>query len=158
MCPAVDDLTVIDMGDHDQFFQTLSEVRRRGDPFWWLYASRCSECGQVWLIAQEERQNDIFILRRLDQETSEALINNDVWPSDFDRYERLLQIGRDARREVRFADPFDSSLLFTIKDLASERPGIRVSEIATLLNLDHRLATKLAEKVKGQMQVVITFD
>src|SRR4051794_18251053 len=106
-CATLNDLAVIDMGDHDGVFQTLIKLRERGEPWWWLYASRCNVCGQVWLVAQEERQNDVFILKRLDETATTGLLAADRWPSDFDRYETLLEIGRAAGRKVSFVDPFD---------------------------------------------------
>jgi len=36
-------------------------------PFWWLVLYGCRSCGQGWLVAQEERHNDIFCMRRLDE-------------------------------------------------------------------------------------------
>src|SRR4051794_9844278 len=54
-CITLPDLTVVDMGEHDQVFETLEEEVRRGQPFWWLSAYRCSACDDWWLVAQEER-------------------------------------------------------------------------------------------------------
>jgi hypothetical protein len=146
------------MGDHESVFQTLIKLRERGEPRWWLYASCCEACGQLWLVAQEERQNDVFILKRLDQTAATDLSTADVWPRDFDRYETLLEIGRVAGKKVSFVDPFDSSLVATIEDLARDRPYIAVSEIARLLNLDLRLATALARAVVRTTGVIIKFD
>ena len=146
-CGHFHDLAVVSMGQHDEVFRTLQMVRKRGMPWWWLYASTCSVCGQTWLIAQEERQNDLFILRRLDPATAERVIRDAVWPQDFDRYETLLEIGREAGHSVRFADVADSPLMHTIADLAKERPGIRVSELASLLNLNPPVAAELARRV-----------
>jgi hypothetical protein len=109
-------------------------------------------------VAQEERQNDVFILKRLDQTAATDLSTADVWPRDFDRYETLLEIGRVAGKKVSFVDPFDSSLVATIEDLARDRPYIAVSEIARLLNLDLRLATALARAVVRTTGVIIKFD
>jgi hypothetical protein len=146
-CGRLDDLAVVPMGHHDEVFRTLHLVRKRGMPQWWLGACTCSACGQTWLVAQEERQNDIFILRRLDTATARRLLGDGVWPPDFDRFERLLEIGRAAGHSVRFADVADSTLLHTVADLARERPGIRVSELASLLNLDPAVAAELARQV-----------
>ena len=154
-CALLDDLAVIDMGAHDEIFRTLDEVRMRGTPWWWLYASACKACGQHWLVAQEERQNDIFILRRLNQEVADRLIKENIWPTEFDQYESLLRIGRDSGKSVRWADLADSSLLATIADLAQGRPGIRVSELASLLNLDPVDAAGLARQIKDAK---ITYD
>src|SRR5437763_16691532 len=74
-----------------------------------------------------------------------------------DWYERLLEIGREAGRAWRFAEPMDSSLQFTVTDLARERPGIRVSELASLLNLDPAMANNLARRAVETEEVSITF-
>jgi hypothetical protein len=40
-----------------------------------------------------ERRNDIYCLRRLDADEVNELLQKNVWPSDFDRYESLLRLG-----------------------------------------------------------------
>lgn len=146
------------MGEHEGVFDTLRQVRRRGMPWWWLGCAECRTCGQVWLIAQEERQNDIFIMRKLDADAGYQLVSNDVWPTDFDRFERLLEIGRDSGHRVNFVDPLgDSSLIDTAGDLAQERPGIRVSELASLLALPPALAAEVARQAVADRGVTITF-
>lgn len=157
-CATLAGLAVVPMGEHEGVFDTLSEVRRRGMPWWWLGCAECRACGQVWLIAQEERQNDIFIMRKLDADAGYQLVSNDVWPTDFDRFERLLEIGRDSGHRVSFVDPLgDSSLIDTAGDLAQERPGIRVSELASLLALPPALAAEVARQAVADRGVTITF-
>jgi hypothetical protein len=156
-CGHLGDLTVVPMGHHEEVFRTLDIVRKRGMPWWWLYVSVCKSCGQTWLVAQEERHNDLFILRRLDEVATDRLMRDGVWPPDFDQYEELLKIGRAAGHSVRFFDVADSPLLHTIADLAKERPGIRVSELASLLNLTPVVAADLARQVLSDT-VRITFD
>ncbi len=146
-CGRLAGLAVVPMGQHDDVFRTLEIVRVRGAPWWWLGAARCGVCGQVWLVANEERHNDLYILRRLSPAIARRLLDEGVWPPDFDRFERLLEIGREAGHAVRFADVADSTLLYTIADLAKERPGIRVSELASLLNLEPAVAARLARHV-----------
>lgn len=146
-CDHLDDLAVIPMGRHDDVFRTLQLSLRRGLPQWWLSAFTCSACGQTWLVGQEERHNDVFILLRLDEAVAGRLLGEGVWPPDFDRFERLLEIGRAAGHAVRFLNVLDSPLLHTVADLAQERPGIRVSELASLLNLEPAVAAELARQV-----------
>ncbi len=146
-CGRLDDLAVVPMGHHEDVFRTLEVVRARGAPWWWLGAATCGVCGQVWLLANEERHNDLYILRRLSPDVAGQLLGEGVWPPDFDRFERLLEIGREAGHAVRFADLADSTLLHTIADLAKERPGIRVSELGSLLNLERSAAAELARHV-----------
>jgi hypothetical protein len=157
-CATLGEFAVIDMGQHEAIFETLERVRDRGAPFWWLCACVCRACKATWVVAQEERQNDIFILRRIEAPETEELLRNNVWPPGFERYEALLEIGRKYGRQARFADPEDSSLPWTIADLARERPGIAVSELARLLNLTPDVATSLARKVVAHDGVDITFD
>lgn len=146
-CGRLDALAVVPMGGHDDVFRPLQLARARGLPQWWLGAFTCSACAQVWLVAQEERHNDLCILRRLDAGEAGLLLGEGTWPPDFDRFETLLEIGRDAGHKVRFPDVLDSPLLHTIADLARERPGIRVSELASLLNLEPAVAGELAQHV-----------
>ncbi len=172
-CIRLRDLDIVDMGwfrapapafeqdrewSHEDVMGTLVEVRRRSEPYWWLWAARCTACGQGWLVGSEERQNDIFCLQRLDEAELRTVEEQDRWPKDFDSYERLLQIGRDAGRSARFVDPLDSSLADTMADLARARPGIRVSDLARLLNLDIDLAAELARQAEARADVTITFD
>jgi hypothetical protein len=52
----------------------------------------------------------------------------------------------------------NSSLAWTIVDLAKERPGITISEIATLLNLDMDVAKELAKKAAKNERIQINFE
>ncbi len=111
LCIRLKTLEIVDMGtfhapqpafDTDRewsdrdVFQSLEKVADRGPPFWWLWAARCRACGQGWLIGQEERQNDVFCMMRLDGRQLREIIDHDVWPREFDSYESLLRAGRDA--------------------------------------------------------------
>lgn len=146
-CIAIPHTAVLSMADPGRALEHFVELRARGEPYWWLHLSRCSACGGMWLVAQEERQNDVFILRRLEEHQASEVLEQDAWPPDFDRYETLLRLGKAAGHAVRFLDPVgDSSLRWTIRDLARERPGIRLSELADLLNLDAETATILAQE------------
>jgi hypothetical protein len=146
-CVALPDIAVIDMGNEGEALLYFEQVRNRGEPYWWLHAARCSMCGTGWLVAQEERHNDVFVLRRLTADELKALAAQDNWPPDFDTYETLLRLGRDTGRSVRYADPVGSSdLEWTMADLARQRPGINVGELAELLNLDDVTAAMIARK------------
>ena len=173
MCIRLRDLDVVDMGTynapahtfeqdhewtHEDVFDHLEEVKVRGARHWWLWSARCRTCGQCWLVGQEERQNDVFCMRRLDAEEIQAIEREDRWPADFDSYERLLQFALDSGRSVRFIDPEDSSLGTTIVDLARARPRISVGELSTLLNLDRALATQLARRASEEHGVEIALD
>ena len=157
-CSSLNDLAVIDMGEHDDVFATLIEVSKRGEPWWWLRLSKCTACSQHWLIAQEERHNDVFILRRLPEAVAIGVLTENKWPDEFDKYGTLLEIGRRAGKRVTFLSPEDSTLQLTVEDLAREAPGIRVSRLALLLNLDFELAAHLAHVAVNRAGVDISFD
>ena len=77
----------------------------------------------------------------------------------FDHYEDLLRIARGAGKRVHFLEPLKSkSLRWTMSDLATARPGIRISKIAELLNLDLDLAEEIAREVAQEDDVSIVFD
>lgn len=172
-CIRLRDMPVVDMGwfrapepafererewSHEDVIRSFVELQSRGAPYWWLWLARCTACEQSWLVASEERQNDIFCLRRLDAGEVRSIELDGRWPTDFDRYETLLRIGLDRGRSVRYLDPENSGLDVTIADLARERPRIRVSELATLLNLDPQMASRLARRAAKEGGIEITFD
>lgn len=160
MCLQLSNIAVIDMGDEsEEVFATLDKIRKRGKPYWWLSVYKCYECQQSWLVAQEERQNDVLCLYRLDAITAEDIINNNRWIPIFDHYEDLLRIGLEAGKSVRFFEPLNSrSLRSTMSDLAKDKPGMSIFEIAKLLNLDLDLAEEIARKVIQEDGVSITFN
>jgi hypothetical protein len=100
----------------------------------------------------------VFCLFRLEDRAVEELLKNNIWPDIFDKYATLLRLGREAGRSVRFLDPMDSGLGRTIADLARETPGIRLSEIAELLNIGIALAAKLAGEIVQKEALRISFD
>ena len=159
-CITLSNVAVIDMGDDsERVLASIEERRSRGEPFWWLWCGECTRCGQWWLVGQEERQNDVFCLRRLADAEATALIENNIWPPDFDSYEALLRLGLNAGKSVRFAEPEQAkSLRWTVADLAKARPGIRVSELAHLLNLEINIALTLAKRAVKDDGVAIELD
>lgn len=157
-CIELADNSVV-MGDESAlYFKYLEEAAKRGDPYWWLSLDKCRECNQWWLVASEERQNDLYCLRRIDEQAANEILQNNIWPNSFDKYETLLHWGYEAGIRVRFVDPIDSSLKWTIADLAKERPGIPISDIAELLNIDIGLAKELATTAVKNEGVQIAFD
>ena len=146
-CKDLPQFAIIRMTECGEVIGHFEEVRRRGDPQWWLDASQCRSCGTFWLKAQEERQNDIILLRRLSQAQADQIQRENQWPPEFDQYETLLRLGHEAGYRASFIDPLKaSSVAWTIGDLARQRPGIKVSEIAQLLNLDLKTAAVLVDK------------
>jgi hypothetical protein len=52
-CVQLSDLAVVDMGEEQvAYFDTIDELKRRGDPLWWLWVGCCRLCSQAWLVAQ----------------------------------------------------------------------------------------------------------
>lgn len=143
-CPSVADLGVVDMGAHEDVFASLEERARPGAPRWWLSLEVCRVCGQGWLVGADERHNDVFCMRRLSLNEVAGIEREQRWPSDFDSYEALLRLGRDAGRSVRFVDPLgSSSLSASVEELVAARPLISVAELASLLAVELDLARVL---------------
>ena len=158
-CVTLADFAVVPMAAEVPAIDSLDQLARRGDPYWWLSAARCRVCGEAWLVGTDERQNDVFCLHRLRPEEVQDILEQHAWPADFDQYEVLLELGLRAGHEVSFFDPIgDSSLAWTIQDLARARPGIRLSELRRLLNLDAPTARVLAEQVRLTTGADIEFD
>lgn len=158
-CITLRDLADVGMGEEDEnIFRTLEERAKRGPPLWWLSADQCTACGQWWLVAQEGRINDVFFLKRLSSEDGDRILKTNQWPDDFDKFETLLRLGRERGHSVRFPCLLDSSLLWTAADLARERPGIRISALSYLLNVDIRRAELIARIARREEKVVIDFE
>ena len=160
-CEQRNDLCVIDMGaENDDIHTTTERIKDRGEPYWWLHLSKCKICNTYWLIAQEERLNDIYCLYRLNPGQVNDIIENNIWPDVFDRYENLLKIGYENNKRWSFFDPVnDSPLAIMIEELAIERPFIKISELSKLLNLDIKTTLLLSNRViKNNSSVKLTFD
>ena len=148
-CIKLFQIDIVEMGiDQDNFIGTFERIKERGGKYWWLYMSQCSICKTNWLIAQEERHNDDFHLLRLNQDQVKLIHNKNVWPTEFDDYENLLILSKKAGHSVRFIDPLNSSMIYTVDDLIRNRPNINSEEIANFLNVELEVANKLLKKVK----------
>jgi len=52
-------ICVVGMGnDDDDIYATMERVKRRGEPYWWLYLSKCKICNEYWLTGQDHSIND----------------------------------------------------------------------------------------------------
>ena len=131
-------------------------LKKHGKPLWWLGLCRCTECRQHWLVASEERKNDVYCLRRLSESAADEIVSGGRWPTEFHQYETLIRLGIEANIEFVFVNPMDAR--WTIALLAEQRPGIRVSEIAELASLDVDTATMVARETVLLDGVKITFD
>lgn len=158
-CIALADLADIQMGpDIDGVLGTFEERARRGISMWWLSADQCSVCEQWWLVAMESRINDVVFLKRLSFQEGQGILNEHRWPAEFDKFENLLRLGHERGHRWKYTGPLDPAVLWTAIDLARERPGIRISELAELLHLDNSKMCQLAEQASREEGVVIGFD
>lgn len=146
LCASLADLAAVPMGGDgldERVFATLDIVQDHGGRLWWLYLSRCSACGQNWLVAQEERIYDEYFLRRLDIEQAARIEADGLWPDDFITYERVLRTGRGLGNPCIYLDARSPALVETAKELREECPGITTEEIAHLLGMRPKQAERL---------------
>jgi hypothetical protein len=140
------DLDIADLGSAKaDWLHTLEELKRYGESRWWLSLEFCKKCSQHWLVAQEERQNDIYCYKRLTKPEAENIIQQNEWPSYFESLEELILMGNINGSFVIHTDPLNSSLSYTIKELKEARPSITIKEIASLLNINKKLVIKLLD-------------
>lgn len=135
------------MGHPDELdqriFSSLKEVKKHGGVQWWLYVSTCTACAQSWMVAQDERIHDNFYLRRINAVVLRQIVDSNVWPEEFLRYEQVLRLGRQSGNVARFFDPQSPALVDTVRDLRRERPDISVEEIAYVLGVPISQANQL---------------
>lgn len=129
-------------GLDERVFATIELIHHHGERLWWLNLSRCNECGQNWMIAQEERIFDEYFLKRIGDVEMEAILAG-RWPDDFITYERVLEIGHTFAKPCVFLDPLAGSLIWSAEDLRRERPEITADEIARLLGVTPKNAARL---------------
>lgn len=149
-CADLPDLAAVPVGGDGRdegVFATLENVCDHGGDLWWLYLSKCSACGQAWMIAQEERIFDEYFLRRV-TDNEVANIKQNRWPDDFISYERVLKIGHLFASPCIFLDSMSSSLVWSAHDLQQARPDISVEEIAHLLGVTVSNAKKLLKAIR----------
>jgi hypothetical protein len=145
-CSSIRDLAAIPMGGDgldERVFATIEMISDHGGDLWWLHLSKCSACGQNWMVAQEERIFDEYFLRRLDAAEAAQITGEGLWPSEFITYERVLKIGRTFSQPYIFLEALAPSLIWTADDLRKERPDITVEEIAYLVGVTPKHAARL---------------
>jgi hypothetical protein len=145
-CSSLPDLAIIPMGGDgldERVFSSLERVLDHGGHQWWLYLSKCAACGQAWMVAQEERIFDSYFLRRLDRSVAHSIAGDGRWPAEFCTYEAVLKIGTQLGKQWTFDYPLALSLIWTVRDLRSERPDITIDEIAWLLGVTEAHAAQL---------------
>jgi hypothetical protein len=146
-CATLGEFAVVGMGGDgrdERVFATLDEVAKHGGDAWWLYASRCSACGQDWMVAQEERIHDNFYLKRLSGIEMKMIEERNEWPPDFVRFEDVIKLGPDHKQVARFFDTDD--LTDTVKELMESRSDISAGDIAYLFVLSELEARRLMDR------------
>jgi hypothetical protein len=145
-CSRYDDLANIPMGfdgEDERFFATVVRILDHGGSQWWLYLSRCDRCHQHWMIAQDERIFDEYLLKRFGVSEAESIRLNRKWPTDFMRYEDVLrELGKRCRFPI-WMDLNESPLAHTIKEIREVNPALSLAEAASLVGLDRVQLAKL---------------
>jgi hypothetical protein len=145
-CLLLRDLCAIPMrgeGLDERVFSTVRPVTDHGGKQWWLYLSRCTTCSQHWMVAQDERIYDEYLLRRMDDGAADRIASNADWPAEFLTYEAVLKALKAFANPPVFLDTLSHALVQTAHDLRQERPSITVEEIAGLLGIDIAHARRL---------------
>ena len=147
-CATLGAFHVVGMGDSDgrdtRIFATLENVIDYGEDKWWLYVSRCSACGQEWMVAQEERIHDFYCLRQLSHDEMQKILAQSQWPPDFLSFEEVIKLGPDNSHVAAFFNPND--LTDTIKELMEARAEITATEVAYLFCLSEHQAKRLMDR------------
>jgi hypothetical protein len=152
-CLSLPNVAVVDMRSaraKDPVMGTLDEVKLRGKPWWWLSLERCGECRQWWLVAQEERINDAWVLERLGDASARAIVESADWPDDLSTYVEVLRIERDAGRYVRWADAINDggAVRAAITDVLTEEPDVSLDELARLVSVSVPTARWWVERIR----------
>jgi len=147
-CRELQDLCDVGMGHEDDAFRTLDKRADFGEGCWWLSLFSCSNCGQDWLVACEQRVYDVWFLKRTSDEVAEQIVELNRWPDVFHSYAELLKLALERGHRVCYLDPADSIELFgAIEDLAKAKPNISLLELCQLLPIDLGTARKISKKV-----------
>lgn len=152
-CITLPDIADIDMGDPEamRIRSNFEEKGTRGDPYWWLSVARCPRCGQWWLVADEERINDVVLLKRLSETQGRQAVEGDVWPNDFDSFETVIALGRKRGHLCSFTDEHNGMLAQTAAELTAARPDITVPELAHLFNTNENHAQRIVDLARREL-------
>lgn len=138
-CPGLNDLAVVPMGGDgldERVFSTVDRVKDHGGKQWWLYLSRCTACGQDWMVAQEERIYDDYLLKRLTPEDASAIVEHGTWPPDFLTFECVLRLERQLSTPPRWFDINESPLALSITEMCDENPELSREDAAHIAGID----------------------
>lgn len=148
-CTSLGNVVVEEFGLHAVAIK-FNRVARRGAPQWWLSLDVCRNCCQHWLVAQEERFNDVYVLTRVSDSETQDIIARNIWPSVFDYYESLLLLGAQYGHLTRYAD--SEELLPIAIDLVGQRPKTSSRQLEKLLNLSSKDALHLLQHATEELK------
>ncbi|SMN17594.1 hypothetical protein CRYPA_894 [uncultured Candidatus Thioglobus sp.] len=74
----------------ENIFSHLKKVKIKGEDYWWISLYDCNVCHQVWLVAQDENDDDFYFMRLDNTQIQDIKDNN--WPMIFDNYNNLSTI------------------------------------------------------------------
>jgi hypothetical protein len=103
-CEELSRVRVVDFSPVDEDELVLPKLERVADAgrsLWWLSYRRCAPCGRHWLVAQEERINDVFVIREMSDDEARDIQQLGSWPEDVNKYETLLRLGQEAGHSAR---------------------------------------------------------
>ena len=132
----------------DHFFAPIEVDVPHSSPEWWRDLRHCTSCGTQWLVAQEERIFDAWLIARL-RDDEFAAAKGGQWPERFATYYDVLAVGRELATPCRFFDSVAASLVWTVEDLLRENPGIEKTKIAHLLGVSERNVDRLMSKARA---------
>ncbi len=108
------------------------------------------DCGQLWFVAQEERLNDVYIIRRSSESEAKAAACG-VWPTEVSMYESILRIGKERGHAARYSNP--SEALPICIDLVGQNPDIAVEAVASLINVELSDANLLVVAARTEIAI-----
>jgi hypothetical protein len=112
--------------------------------------TKCKECSQHWLLAQEERLNDIYVYKRLSGDDAKSILATDQWPSQLHRYEELLEIGQAHGFAARYGEPLGMWPIAV--DLLGQRPSLSAADFARLGNIDEESAEQVLLDARRKLE------
>ncbi len=139
-CSVYEDIDVDEINETSPV-RRFKQLRRHPPPQWWLFLGRCQDCLTFWLVAQEERLNDVYVIARLTDSAARKILEEGSWPHTFQQYAELLQISQARGHTARYATPIDA--LPVCQDLVAQEPNIQPEEVARLLNISVEAGAKL---------------
>ena len=85
------------------------ETLRERNP--WLRAERCQVCGQLWYVAVDTVDDDLYF-RRLSTAEQAEVLDRAEWPTDYDRFVNVwpMEMGRNFEARLHWpwkGEPFE---------------------------------------------------